>query len=265
MSISDLAYVHSGAKLGEGVVVEPFAYIGDEVEIGDGCWVGPHGVVLPGAVLGKECRVFPGAVIGAIPQDLKFKGEVTRAVIGDRTTIRESATVNRGTASKGETVVGNDCLIMAYAHVAHDCIVRDHVILGNAVQIAGEVVIDDYAILSGAVLVHQFVQIGCHVMIQGGCRVTKDVPPYVLAGRDPLTFTGLNLVGLRRRGFPIERIQELQEAYRLLYREGLNVSQAIERIVQDIVPSPELGVIIDFIEHSQRGLISGNRRREEEL
>lgn len=259
MGISDKAYVHPKAEIGRDTVVEPFAYIASDVKIGERCWIGPHAVVLEGAILGDECRIFPGAVVSAIPQDLKFKGEVTQAIIGARTTIRECATVNRGTASKGETIVGEDCLIMAYAHVAHDCLLRNHVILGNATQIAGEVEVDDYAILSGGTLVHQFCQIGCHVMVQGGSRVTKDVPPYVLAGRDPLTFTGLNLVGLRRRGLSIVRIQELQEAYRLLYREGLNVSQAIERIEQDIVPSEELTNLMHFVANSKRGVIRGGR------
>ncbi len=257
MSISNLAYVDPRAKIGKDCVVEPFAYVAGDVTVGDGCWIGPHAVLLDGAELGKGCRVFPGAVVGAIPQDLKFKGEITKAIVGANTTIRECATVNRGTASKGETIVGDDCLIMAYAHVAHDCVLHDNVILGNATQIAGEVEIDDYAILSGGTLVHQFCRIGCHVMVQGGSRVTKDVPPYVLAGRDPLAFAGLNLVGLRRRGLPIERIQELQEAYRLLYREGLNVAQAVERIEQEMVPSAELNVLMNFVANSKRGIIRG--------
>lgn len=259
MGISERAYVDPKAELGRDVVVEPFAYIAGNVKIGEGCWIGPHAVILEGAELGYGCRVFPSAVVGAIPQDLKFKGEKTRAIVGARTTIREAATVNRGTASRGETRVGADCLIMAYSHVAHDCVIGDHVILGNSTQIAGEVEVDDYAILSGGTLVHQFTRIGCHVMVQGGSRVTKDVPPYVLAGRDPLTFMGLNLVGLRRRGFSIVRIQELQEAYRLLYRDGLNITQALDRIVAEVLQSEELNTVLEFVRSSERGVIRGGR------
>lgn len=259
MSISELACVDSQAKIGKGVVIEPFAYVAGDVEIADGTWIAPHAVVLDGARIGRNCRIFPGAVISAIPQDLKFNGEYSTAEVGDGTTVRECATVNRGTAARGVTTVGRDCLLMAYSHVAHDCLLRDNVIIGNAVQLAGEVEVDDYAILSGGVLVHQFTRIGKHVMIQGGSKVNKDVPPYVIAGREPISFSGLNLVGLRRRNFPAELIQEIQEAYRLLYRDGLNVSQAIERIAQELMPTRERDEIVAFVNASSRGLIKGGR------
>ena len=194
-----MAFVHPEAKIGENVVIEPFAYVDRNVEIGDGTVVMPYATILFGARIGKNCTIFPHATISAIPQDLKFKGEETVAIIGDRTTVRECVTVNRGTASRGKTVVGKDCLLMAYSHVAHDCILNDFVILGNTTQLAGEVEIDDYAILSGGTLVHQFSRIGAHTMIQGGSKVPKDIPPYTMVGREPLTYVGLNFVGLRRR------------------------------------------------------------------
>src|SRR5512145_1528747 len=199
--ISNLAYVHPDAKIGKDVVIEPFAYVAGNVVIGDGTWIGPNAIIMDFARIGKKCRIFPTATISGIPQDLKFKGEITTAEIGDNTTIREYVTVNRGTISKGKTVVGSDCLIQSYVHIAHDCKIGDHCILSGYVGLGGEVVIEDWAILGGGSLVHQFVHIGCHVMIQGGCKVVKDVPPYIMAGRDPVVFAGLNLVGLRRRNF----------------------------------------------------------------
>jgi UDP-N-acetylglucosamine acyltransferase len=190
-----LAYIHPDAKISSSVVVDPFVTIDKNVEIGEGTWIGSNVTIMEGVRIGKNCKIFPGAVIGAIPQDLKFKGEETLAIIGDNTTLREYVTVNRGTAAKGKTVVGDNCLLMAYCHVAHDCVVGNNVIMSNSTQLAGEVVVDDFAILSGAVLVHQFSHIGSHVMIQGGSRVTKDVPPFVTAGRDPLSFAGVNSIG----------------------------------------------------------------------
>ena len=259
MSVSALAYVAPEAKLGKDVVVEPFAYIAGDVTIGDGTWIGPHVTIFDGARIGQRCRIFPGATIAAIPQDLKFKGEYSTVEIGDDTTLRECTTVNRGTLAKQITKVGSDCLIMAYAHVAHDCLIHNHVILGNCVQLAGEVEVDDYAILSGGALVHQFTRSGKHVMVQGGTKVNKDVPPYVIAGREPIMFCGLNVVGLRRRLFPAELIQEIQEAYRLLYREGMNISQGVEKIVQEMRPTPELEEIIKFVQLSDRGLLRGGK------
>lgn len=198
---SPLAVVHPEAQIGKNVTVEPFAFIEKDVVIGDNCRIYPHAVVLEGSRIGKGCHIFPGAVISGIPQDLKFAGEKTTAEIGDHTTVRECVTVNRGTASRGKTIVGNNCLLMAYSHIAHDCILKNNIIIGNASQIAGEVEIDDFAILSGSVLVHQFTRISQHVMIQGGSRVGKDIPPYTLIGRDPIAYCGINIVGFRRRGF----------------------------------------------------------------
>ncbi|MCQ2336200.1 MAG: acyl-ACP--UDP-N-acetylglucosamine O-acyltransferase [Paludibacteraceae bacterium] len=252
------AFVHPNAKIGKDVIIDPFAYVDDNVEIGDGTHLFTHATVLSGARIGKNCRIFPGAVIAGIPQDLKFRGEETTAVVGDNTTIRECATVNRGTASKGTTIVGSNVLIMAYSHVAHDCVVGNNCIIGNASQIAGEVVIDDFAILGGGNLVHQFVHIGGHVMIQGGSRTGKDVPPYVTAGRDPLIFAGLNLIGLRRRNFTAEQIQTIQECYRTIYQSALNVSQALEKIEAEMPSTPERDYIIKFIkEGASRGIIKG--------
>lgn len=253
-----MAYVSPDAKLGKNVVVEPFAYIGDNTEIGDGTYIMSQATVLPGARIGKNCTVFPHAVVSAIPQDLKFKGEETFAVVGDNTVVRECATINRGTASKGETIVGSDCLLMAYSHVAHDCVLKDFIILGNATQLAGEVEIDDYAILSGGTLVHQFTKIGAHVMIQGGSKVSKDIPPFVMVGREPLTYVGLNIVGLRRRGFTGEQINSIQETYRYLYQSGYNTTQALERIEKEIAESEYRNLIIDFVRSSGRGIVRGN-------
>jgi len=257
-TVSSLAFVHPEAKLGENVIVEPLAYIGSNTEIGDGTLVMTQATILPGARIGKNCTIFPHATIAGIPQDLKFQGEDTTAVIGDNTTIRECATVNRGTASKGFTKVGNNCLIMAYSHVAHDCVLNDHVILGNATQLAGEIEIDNYAIISGGSLAHQFTRIGSHVMIQGGSKISKDIPPYVMVGREPITYVGLNIVGLRRRGFTSERINAIQEIYRYLYLSGYNISQAVDRIEQEMPVSEDRDLILDFVRSSSRGIVRGN-------
>lgn len=258
-SVSSLAFVHPEAVLGDNVVVEPFAYVDRNTEIGDGSRVMTHATVLSGARIGKDCTIFPHATISGIPQDLKFQGEETTAIIGgDNTTIRECATVNRGTASKGFTKVGNDCLIMAYSHVAHDCVINDSVILGNSTQLAGEVEIDDFAIVSGGTLIHQFSRIGAHVMIQGGSKIPKDIPPYVMVGREPIIFVGLNVVGLRRRGFTSERINSIQEVYRYLYQSGYNITQAVERIEKELPQSDDLSLILDFIRLSNRGIVRGN-------
>lgn len=257
-NISSLAFVHPEAQIGKDVVIEPFAYIDRNVEIGEGTVVMPYATVLFGARIGKNCTIFPHATISAIPQDLKFRGEESLAIIGDRTSVRECVTVNRGTASRGETAVGSDCLLMAYSHVAHDCVLKDFVILGNATQLAGEVEIDDYAILSGGTLVHQFSRIGAHTMIQGGSKVPKDIPPYTMVGREPLTYVGLNFVGLRRRGFSSEVINSIQDVYRYLYLAGYNTTQALERIENELPETKERNHIIDFVKNSTRGIIRGN-------
>ncbi|MDO5524026.1 MAG: acyl-ACP--UDP-N-acetylglucosamine O-acyltransferase [Bacteroidia bacterium] len=257
-NISSLAFVHPEATIGKDVIVEPFAYIDQNVEIGEETVVMSNSTILSGARIGKKCTIFPQATVSAIPQDLKFKGEETLAIIGDRTTVRECVTVNRGTASRGFTVVGNDCLLMAYSHVAHDCVLKDFVILGNATQLAGEVEIDDYAILSGGTLVHQFTRIGTHTIIQGGSKVPKDIPPYTMVGREPLTYVGLNFVGLRRRGFSSELINSIQDIYRYLYQTGYNITQALERIENELPETKERNHVIAFVKNSTRGIVRGN-------
>ena len=257
-SVSSMAFVHPEAKLGENVIVEPFAYIDGNTEIGDGTRVMTQASILYGARIGKNCTIFPHATIAGIPQDLKFQGEDTTAIIGDNTIIRECATVNRGTASRGFTKVGDNCLIMAYSHVAHDCVLNNHVILGDTTQLAGEIEIDDYAIISGGSLAHQFSKIGAHVMIQGGSRISKDIPPFVMVGREPITYVGLNIVGLKRRGFSRERINSIQEVYRYLYMSGYNISQAVERIEQELPETEDRELILNFIRSSSRGIIRGN-------
>lgn len=250
-------YIHPEAKVDPSVQVGPFVYIDKDVEIGAGTIIDANATILEGTRIGKNCHIFPSAVVGAIPQDLKFKGEKTYVFIGDNTTIRECATVHRGTASKGKTVVGNNCLIMAYSHVAHDCILHDHIIMSNATQLAGEVEVDDWAILGGGTLVHQFSHIGAHVMIQGGTRVNKDIPPFIIAARDPVSYCGINSVGLGRRGFSKEQVSSIQETYRLLYMSGLNVSQALEQIAATLPQTHERDLIVDFIKASPRGVVRG--------
>ncbi|WP_352421362.1 acyl-ACP--UDP-N-acetylglucosamine O-acyltransferase [Proteiniphilum sp.] len=257
-NISSLAYVHPEAKLGDNVIIEPFAYVDRNTEIGDGTRVMTQSTVLSGAHIGNNCTIFPHATVGGIPQDLKFRGEDTQAIIGDNTVIRECATVNRGTASKGFTKIGSNCLIMAYCHIAHDCVLNDHVILSNSTQLAGEVEIDDYAIISGGALVHQFTKIGAHVMIQGGAKIGKDIPPFVMVGREPITFVGLNIVGLRRRGFTSERINSIQEIYRYLYQSGFNFTQARERIEKELPETEDRNYILEFVRTSSRGIVRGN-------
>jgi UDP-N-acetylglucosamine acyltransferase len=250
-----LAYIHPEAKIGSNVTIEPFAYISKDVVIGDNTWIGPNSTILDGARIGNNCKIFPGAVISAIPQDLKFKGEITLAEIGNNTVMRECVTLNRGTASKGITKVGSNCLIMAYVHIAHDCIIGNNVILGNTVQLAGEVEIQDFAILSGGCLVHQFERIGAHVMIQGGSKINKDIPPYSKVGREPIAFMGLNSIGLRRRNFDPQKVAELQEIYRIIYNKGLNVTQAIDEIEKTLPATTERDEILNFIKSSTRGII----------
>lgn len=252
-----LAYIHPAAKIAPSVVIDPFVTIDQNVEIGEGTRIGSNVTILEGARIGKNCNIFPGAVIGAIPQDLKFRGEETTAIIGDNTTIRECVTVNRGTAAKGKTIVGSNCLIMAYSHVAHDCIVGDNVIISNASQLAGEVIVDNYAVIGGGSLIHQFCHIGPHVMIQGGALVNKDIPPYVKAAREPIAYAGVNSIGLRRRNFSNDTIREIQDIYRYLYLSSMNVSDAIERIEAELPATKERDEIILFVKNSKRGIIRG--------
>jgi len=252
-----LAFVHHDAKIAPNVVIEPFAYITKDVEIGEGTWIGPHAVIMDGARIGKNCRVFPGAVVSAIPQDLKYKGEETLTIIGDNTTIRECVTINRGTVALGKTQVGDNCLIMAYVHIAHDCVVGNNCILVNNVTLAGHIVIDDWAILGGLTAVQQFLHIGAHVMIAGGSKVMKNVPPFVKAARDPLSYAGINSVGLRRRNFSNEAIRAIQDSYRLVFQSGHNVSHALELVESEIAPLPERDEILKFIRSAKGGIIKG--------
>ncbi len=253
----DLSFVHPDAKIGSNVTIGNFVTIDKNVEIGDGTIIMPNVVILEGARIGKNCRIFPGAVISGIPQDLKFKGEETTAIIGDNTTLREGVTINRGTASRGKTVIGNNCLIMAYSHVGHDCVLGNNIIISNATQLAGEVEIDDYATISGGVLVHQFTRIGAHTMIQGGSRLGKDIPPYITVGRDPVCFVGLNSIGLRRKGYTVEQIDSIQHIYRFIYQSGLNISQGVEMVEKEIPDGPEKRLVLDFIKSSSRGVVRG--------
>ncbi len=251
------AYIHPAAKIHPSVVIDPFVSIDQNVEIGEGTHIGSNVTIMEGARIGKHCNIFPGAVISGIPQDLKFNGEETTAIIGDHTTIRECVTVNRGTASRGKTVVGSHCLIMAYSHIAHDCKIGDNVIMSNATQVAGEVVIDNFAVIGGGTLIHQFCHLGEHIMIQGGAHINKDIPPFVKAGRDPIAFTGINSIGLRRRNFTNDQIRDIQEIYRYLYLSRLNVSDAVDRIEAELPATPERDLIIEFIRNSKRGIVRG--------
>ena len=252
-----LAYIHPDAKIAPSVVIEPFVTIDKNVVIGEGTRIGSNVSILEGSRIGKNCIISQGAVIGGLPQDLKFKGEESLAIIGDNTTIREFVTINRGTEAKHKTVVGNNCLIMAYCHVAHDCVIGNNVIMANATQLAGEVVIDDYAILSGGILVHQFSHIGAHVMVQGGSKINKDIPPFVMAGRDPISYAGVNSIGLRRRGYTNEQIRDIQDIYRYIYQSGMNTTQAIERIEAELPATKERDEIVLFVRSSPRGIIKG--------
>jgi len=256
-----LAYIHPEAKIAQNVVIEPFATINKNVVIGQGTWIGSNVTIMEGARIGKNCRIFPGAVISAIPQDLKFGGEDSEVIVGDNTTIRECVTINRGTDATGKTIVGNNCLLMAYAHVAHDCIIGNNCIIVNNVAIAGHVELGDYAILGGLSAIHQFVKIGAHAMISGGSLVRKDIPPYVKAAKEPVSFVGINSIGLRRRGFTSEKISEIQNIYRQIFQLDNNISQALEIIDTEFPASKERDEIASFIRSSQRGIMKGYMSR----
>jgi UDP-N-acetylglucosamine acyltransferase len=252
-----LAYVHPGAKIAKNVVIEPFTTIHNNVIIGEGTWIGSNVTIMEGARIGKNCNIFPGAVISAPPQDLKYQGEETIVQIGDNTTIRECATINKGTADRMKTVIGNNCLIMAYCHVAHDCFVGDGCIFSNDSTLAGHVTIGQNVVLAGMVAVHQFVSIGNHAFVTGGSLVRKDVPPYVKAAREPLSYVGINSIGLRRRGFESDKIREIQNIYRILYQKNYNNSQAASIIEAEMEATPERDEILQFIRDSQRGIMKG--------
>ncbi|MFI3266007.1 MAG: acyl-ACP--UDP-N-acetylglucosamine O-acyltransferase [Rikenellaceae bacterium] len=253
--ISTLAYVDSSAIVGQDVTIEPFAYVAADTVIGDGSYIATGAVIREGARLGKNCKIHTGAVIAGVPQDLKFKGEYTTVEIGDNTMVRECATINRGTASKGKTVVGSNCLIMAYAHVGHDCVVGNHCILANQVSLAGEVEVDDWAILGGHAAVHQFTRIGKHAMISGGTLVTKDVPPYITAAFHPVGYAGMNSIGLRRRGFNDEQVSTLHEIMKVLFQDGNAYSKGVDIVENTFAQSPERDEMLNFIRNSKRGLL----------
>ena len=252
-----LAYVHPGAKIARNVVIDPFTTIHNNVEIGEGTWIGSNVTIMEGARIGKNCNIFPGAVISAVPQDLKFQGEYSTTEIGDNTVIRECVTINRGTVDRNKTKIGKNCLLMAYVHVAHDCLIGDNVIIVNGVALAGHVTVGDYAIIGGLAAVHQFISIGEHAMISGGSLVRKDVPPFSKAAKEPLSYVGINSVGLRRRGFSTEKIREIQDIYRILYQKNYNTTQALSIIEAEMEATPERDDIIQFIRNSSRGIMKG--------
>lgn len=256
---SPLCVVHPEAQIGENVTISPFVTIGANVKIGEGTWIGPGAHIMDGARIGRNCKIFPGAIVGSIPQDLKYKGEKTTLEIGDNTIIREYCTLNIGTAGGGgRTVIGSNCLIMAYVHVAHDCAIGNSVILANNVTLAGHITIGDFAVLGGLAAVHQFVKIGEHTMIGGGSLVTCDVPPFVTAGRTPLAYAGVNRTGLKRRGYTAEQIEKIKDVYRVLFVYDNPYSKAIELIRKELPQSVERDTILHFLDtKSARGLIKG--------
>jgi UDP-N-acetylglucosamine acyltransferase len=258
--------IHPHAKLGKNVTVGSFSSIAEHVEIGEGTWIGPNVTIMDYVKIGKNCKIFSGAVIGAEPQDLKYQGEISHVEIGDNTTLREFVTVNRGTAASGKllTRVGSHCLLMSYVHVAHDCWVGDNVIMSSFVGLAGEVEVSDYAIIGGSSGAHQFTRIGMHAMISGGSMFSKDVPPYIIAGHRPLSFGGVNTIGLRRRGFSNEQIQRISDMYKIIYGGGYNTTDACNKITESFDPSTERDTILQFIRSSKRGIIKGSMNGCEE-
>lgn len=263
-NIHPLATVSPKAKLGDNIEIGPYAFVDDDVEIGDGCKILPHAVIFQYVKMGRNCEVFPGAVVGAIPQDLKFDGEVTHVEIGDNVTIRECATINRGTkaSGKGVTRIGSNTLIMSYVHVAHDCRIGSHCILTSYVGIAGETDVDDWAILGGGAKAHQFSHIGAHAMVGGAAKINKDIPPYILCGRDPICYCGVNIVGLRRRGFPSDVIRNIKDIYDTIYFQGFNISDGCAKVEAGFPQSEERDNILNFIRSSKRGIVRANDPRE---
>lgn len=252
-----LAYVHPSAKIADNVVIEPFTTIHKNVVIQEGTWIGSNVTIMEGARIGKNVRIFPGAVISAIPQDLKFKGEETTAEIGDNTIIRECVTINRGTIDRGKTIIGKNCLVMAYSHIAHDCFVGNYCIFSNNSTLAGHITVGDHVILAGMTAIHQFCSIGNHAFVTGGSLVRKDVPPYSKAAREPISYVGINSIGLRRRGFKPEKIREVQDIYRILFQRNYNTTQAMDIIESDFPATKERDEILTFLRNSQRGIMKG--------
>jgi UDP-N-acetylglucosamine acyltransferase len=253
--ISPLAHVHPNARVGANVKIDPFAVVHEDVTIGDGTYIMSHAVILDGSIIGKNCTIYPGAVISGVPQDLKFVGEKTTAEIGDNSTIRECVTINRGTKEKFRTVVGANCLLMAYAHIAHDCVLGNNVILANSVQLAGHVEVGDFAILGGLAGAHQFTRIGAHTYIAGNTVIRKDIPPYVKSAREPMSYMGINVVGLTRSGFSKEKIKEISDIYHILFVEKTTTSAALQLIESTYESSPERDGILEFVKSSKTGII----------
>jgi UDP-N-acetylglucosamine acyltransferase len=248
-------HVEPNALIADDVEIGPFTYIGNDVKIGKGTWIGPNVTIFDGARIGENCKIFPGAVISAVPQDLKFKGEYSTVEIGDSTTIRECVTINRGTIDREVTAVGDRCLIMAYVHLGHDCLIGNNVIISNAVQTAGHVEIDDYAIIGGSCAIQQFVRVGAHTYVGGGSMIRKNVPPYIKAAREPLSYAGVNSTGLERRGFGLEEINQISDIYRILFVKGNNTSKSLDLIQSTIPHSRFRSEILEFIEESPTGII----------
>lgn len=271
MALHSLSVVNPNARIAADVEIGPFTFVDDDVEIGAGSWIGPNVSIFSGARIGKNVKIFPGAVIAGVPQDLKFKGEVTTAEVGDNTTVREYVTINRGTSAAGTTTVGRDCLLMAYAHVAHDCVLGNNVVIANNVNLAGHVEVEDWAIIEGQVGVQQFTRIGRHSFIAGGSLVRKSVPPYIRAAREPLSYIGVNRIGLERRGFSVEQINRIHDIYRILFVRGLNITNALEVLASDLPASPERDEVINFVKSTEKtGIlrsfqqINGNKVGHEE-
>jgi UDP-N-acetylglucosamine acyltransferase len=258
--ISNLASIHPKAKIAENVTIEPFTTIAANVEIAEGTWIGPNATIMDGARIGKNVRIFPGAVVSAIPQDLKYKGEDTITEIGDGSVIRECVTVNKGTVDQHRTSIGKNCLLMAYAHIAHDCILGNNIIIANSVNLAGHVNIQDYAIIEGMAAVGQFLTIGAHSFIAGGTLVRKNVPPYCKAAREPISYVGINSVGLRRRGFTEDEIRLIEDIYRIIYVKGLSISNAIKAVENEIPDHAIKNGILAFIHNSPNGIMKGYSR-----
>src|SRR3989339_393248 len=256
----NLSYIHPDAKIGTNVKIDPFSYIAGNVEIGEGSWIGPHATIMDNVKIGKNCRIYPGAIIGGEPQDYKFGGELTFVEIGDNTIIREYVTINRGTltSGRGTTRVGNNCMIMSYAHIAHDCHIADNVVLVSYVGIAGVSDIDEYVIIGGHSAAHQFTRIGAHSMLSGGSMTGKDVPPFIIAGKRPLAFGGVNVIGLKRRGFSNEKIDDIRDIYKVIYNNGLNTTDACDKVEAMFDETPEKRMIVDFIRTTKRGIIRGS-------
>ncbi len=260
MIVKENVLIHPGAQMGQNITVEPFVTIAEDVVIGDNTWIGPHVTILNGVRIGNNCRIFPGSVIGGIPQDLKFQGEQSIVEIGNNVTIREYCTINRGTQANYKTAIHDHCLLMAYVHIAHDCIIKRNVVLANNVNLAGHIEVGEYAILGGLTAVHQFVKIGEHAFVGGGSLVRKDIPPFVKAAREPISYAGVNSVGLRRRGFTGEQINHIQDIYRYLFVKGNNTRQALRIIETTIEATKERDRIIEFIHGADRGIIKGFRK-----